>query len=526
MSEAVALHSTYLTLRREAILAVGALSVVVLGLWLVRQRIVVPLRQLTRVVRDARDQSAALPLTNGPAELREFAHELSNALAARDGLQAELSRVALHDPLTGLPNRALLNDRLAHVLSTCDTPGAVAVLLIDLDHFKLINDSLGHRAGDEVLMTIGTRLAEHAGPGATVARFSGDEFVVVCERLGEPGGAFTVAQRLRAIVEAPHEVNGRVVTVTASIGVAISRRDSAADDLLREADTARYAAKELGRAQVHQFTEGLRRKVARRLTIENELRGALDRGALRLEYQPIVELATGDTVGAEALLRWDHPTLGTVSPAVFIPIAEETGLISTLGEYALDAACRQAAAWRDEDRRLRISVNASGRQISDRRFPALVASALRNTNLTADLLCLELTESVLMSDATRTIDSLAELKSMGVTLSIDDFGTGYSSLAYLQHFPVDELKIDRAFIKGLTDHSEQRTLVAAMGAMGKALGLEIVAEGVETIDQLSAVRELGCDRAQGYLFGRPQAASEMRFLLGRSMSVTTSIDLT
>jgi EAL domain-containing protein (putative c-di-GMP-specific phosphodiesterase class I) len=263
--------------------------------------------------------------------------------------------------------------------------------------------------------------------------------------------------------------------------------------------------------------------VTRRLTAENELRAALGRGELRLAYQPIVNLARGDTVGTEALLRWDHPALGAVSPLMFIPIAEETGLIMGIGEFALEQACRQAAAWRDQGLSTRISVNVSGQQISDSNFAALVERLLGTSGLPANLLCLELTESVLMSDATRTINSLTELKALGVALSIDDFGTGYSSLAYLQQFPVDELKIDRAFINDLTVRPDQRTLVSAMVAMGKALGLQIVAEGVETTAQLNLLRELGCDLAQGYLFATPQTPHDVTPLLRRASLTGTQL---
>jgi diguanylate cyclase (GGDEF)-like protein len=399
-------------------------------------------------------------------------------------------------------------------------PGTVAVLFIDLDHFKLINDSLGHTAGDHVLIAIAARLVEGLASGATIARFGGDEFLVVCEGLSSGDDAMTIARLLGDLIAEPVEVAERIVTVTASIGVATSRYGSRAEDLIREADTATYVAKELGRARHHQFSESLRHQVTRRLTAENELRAALGRGEMRLVYQPIVDLASGDYIGTEALLRWDHPALGAVSPLMFIPIAEETGLIMPIGEFALEQACRQAAEWRSQGRAGRVSVNVSGQQIIDSQFPAQVARVLSESSLDPDLLCLELTESVLMSDATRTITSLNELKALGVSLSVDDFGTGYSSLAYLQQFPVDELKIDRAFINDLTIRPDQRTLVAAMVAMGKALGMRITAEGVESTAQLDCLRELGCDLAQGYLFAAPQNAHDITPLLA-PMGVAT-----
>jgi EAL domain-containing protein (putative c-di-GMP-specific phosphodiesterase class I) len=282
-----------------------------------------------------------------------------------------------------------------------------------------------------------------------------------------------------------------------------------------------YVAKELGRARYHQFSESLRHQVTRRFTAENELRAALPRGELRLEYQPIIDLASGDTVSTEALLRWDHPALGAVSPMMFIPIAEETGLITRIGEFALERACSQIAAWRDQGLDARVSVNVSGHQINDSHFTALVARVLESNALAPDRLCLELTESVLMSDATLTIKSLTELKALGVMLSVDDFGTGYSSLAYLQQFPVDELKIDQTFIKDLTIRSDTRALVSAMVAMGTALGLRIVAEGVETTAQLTALRDLGCHLAQGYLFAAPQPPLDVVRLLRPAMLTVT-----
>ncbi|MEY2438080.1 MAG: hypothetical protein QOF97_2916 [Acidimicrobiaceae bacterium] len=522
VGEGAALHQTYSLLLREALLALGALVVTLLALTVVQRRIARPLQRLTEALGDASDHRAdVVPVIDGPTEIVQLADQINSTISARDAFEAELSHQALHDPLTTLPNRALLTDRLAHALTVSAAPGSVGVLFIDLDHFKLINDSLGHSAGDNVLMTVGTRLLDHVAPGTTVARFGGDEFVIVCEGLTTADEAVTIAQQLVELVAQPVEVIDRIVTVTASIGVAMSRLGSRAEDLIREADTAMYVAKELGRARCHQFSESLRHQVTRRLTAENELRAALSRGELRLVYQPIVDLASGEPVGTEALLRWDHPALGAVPPLMFIPIAEETGLIMAIGEFALEQACRQAAAWRDRGLAARVSVNVSGKQITDSHFAALVRAVLQRTNLSSELLCLELTESVLMSDATRTMSSLTELKALGVTLSIDDFGTGYSSLAYLQQFPVDELKIDRAFINDLTVRPDQRTLVSAMVAMGKALGLKIVAEGVETTAQLSTLRELGCDFAQGYLFASPQPPGDVTTLLGGATLATT-----
>jgi diguanylate cyclase (GGDEF)-like protein len=519
VDEDAALAPTYSLLRREAVLIFAALVVTLIALTVVQRRIAKPLQRLIRAVGEAGTHRVdAMAVLDGPREVVQLAEQIHETMSARDAFEHQLSHQALHDPLTALPNRALLTDRLAHALTASST--TVAVLFIDLDHFKLVNDSLGHGAGDHLLLTVATRLVESVPPGTTIARFGGDEFIVVCEDT-TPDTVAQMAQSIGDLIAQPIELPDRIVTVTASIGVALARPGARAEDLVREADTAMYVAKEMGRARHHIFSERLRRQVTRRLTAENELRSALSRHELRMVYQPIVDVDSGATVGTEALMRWDHPALGSVSPLTFIPIAEETGLIMGIGEFALIEACQQTRSWHDEGLDARVSVNVSGQQISDRGFPAMVEHALAATGLSPDQLCLELTESVLMTDATRTISSLAALKALGVRLSIDDFGTGYSSLAYLQQFPVDELKIDRTFVNDLTVQPDQRALVAAMVAMASALGLEVVAEGVETTAQLSALRSLGCDLAQGYLFAAPQPPIDVsRLLRPRALNPT------
>ncbi len=519
VDEDAALAPTYSLLRREAVLIFAALVVTLIALTVVQRRIAKPLQRLIRAVGEAGTHRVdAMAVLDGPREVVQLAEQIHETMSARDAFEHQLSHQALHDPLTALPNRALLTDRLAHALTASST--TVAVLFIDLDHFKLVNDSLGHGAGDHLLLTVATRLVESVPPGTTIARFGGDEFIVVCEDT-TPDTVAQMAQSIGDLIAQPIELPDRIVTVTASIGVALARPGARAEDLVREADTAMYVAKEMGRARHHIFSERLRRQVTRRLTAENELRSALSRHELRMVYQPIVDVDSGATVGTEALMRWDHPALGSVSPLTFIPIAEETGLIMGIGEFALIEACQQTRSWHDEGLDARVSVNVSGQQVSDRGFPAMVEHALAATGLSPDQLCLELTESVLMTDATRTISSLAALKALGVRLSIDDFGTGYSSLAYLQQFPVDELKIDRTFVNDLTVQPDQRALVAAMVAMASALGLEVVAEGVETTAQLSALRSLGCDLAQGYLFAAPQPPIDVsRLLRPRALNPT------
>jgi EAL domain-containing protein (putative c-di-GMP-specific phosphodiesterase class I) len=312
-----------------------------------------------------------------------------------------------------------------------------------------------------------------------------------------------LADRLRAAVEAPLLVADTVVTLSASIGIAVSRDDSTAESLLRDADTAMYEAKDQGRARHQVFDGRLRDRATDRLMVESELRFALARNQLRVVYQPIVDVATGTFVGVESLLRWHHPALGPVPPSSFIPAAEESGLIVPIGRFVLAQACRQAAAWRRQGFDLKVSVNVSSRQITDQTLHADVLEALGASGLPADRLCVELTESVLMTDAATAARVLRELKQVGIEISVDDFGTGYSSLSYLHRFPLDELKIDREFVNGIATHDDVGNLVVAMVAMAKALRLRIVAEGVETSEQLARLADLDCDLAQGYLLARP-----------------------
>jgi diguanylate cyclase (GGDEF)-like protein len=388
------------------------------------------------------------------------------------------------------------------------------VLFIDLDRFKLINDSLGHDVGDTVLVEIARRVSQILPAGGTLARFGGDELVVVVQMSDDVELQRLVDELLAGIV-APIQTATAVVRVTCSIGIATSSPGRRAVDLVRDADNAMYAAKEAGRDRAERFTSRLHDRAAARLTLATEFRVALDRGQLHLVYQPKVELDSGKIVGVEALLRWNHPTLGSVPPSTFIPIAEETEAIIRVGEFVLEQACRQAMAWRNAGLDLTMAVNISGRQLNDGGLPLQVATALALSGLPPELLYLELTETLLMTDTLVTERSIERLHELGARLSIDDFGTGYSSLAYLHRFPVDELKIDRTFISDLSSTGRPSPLVSAMVAMGKALGLEIVAEGVETPDQAEQLRALGCDKAQGYLFARPQHPDAIAALLER-----------
>jgi diguanylate cyclase (GGDEF)-like protein/PAS domain S-box-containing protein len=434
-------------------------------------------------------------------------------ITAQTALQAALERQAFHDELTGLPNRVLFVDRL--VLALARLPrhgGVVAVVFVDVDHFKVVNDSLGHHQGDRLLAMVAERLTAAVRPGDTVARFGGDEFAVLCEDLMGEAEAVAMGERIQQLATDPFELDGRDHWVTVSAGIAIAASaDPSPAELLRDADSAMYQAKDSGRSCSVVFTQSMRTRARRRLDIETSLRRAITDGELRLHYQPIVNLSTGRTEGVEALVRWQHPTEGLVPPGEFIAVAEETGMIVPLGEWVLGEACRQARAWAEhpELAHLTVSVNLSARQIAQADAVAVVANVLAATGLAPSRLVLEITESVLMGDAAYAVTVLEALKGLGVQLSVDDFGTGYSSLSYLKRFPVDILKIDKSFVDGLGSDNDDSAIVTATINLAHSLGLTTVAEGTETAEQVQALTELGCDKAQGYLFGRPQPAAAL-----------------
>jgi diguanylate cyclase (GGDEF)-like protein/PAS domain S-box-containing protein len=431
--------------------------------------------------------------------------------AQREAAEA-LSQLALHDPLTGLPNRSLFMDRLGQALRRLDRQDRVlAVLFVDLDRFKVINDRFGHAAGDETLLAVGTRLREVLRPSDTVARLGGDEFVVLCEDLESDGAAVRVAERVLAALDRPIVCNGHDVVSSASIGIALSGRAGAtADALLRDADMAMYRAKETGRHRIEVFDNSARLRTQARLQTADELRLAVDSDQLRVVYQPIVHLGQATPTGVEALVRWQHPRRGLLTPADFIQVAEDTGLVVPLGAWVLRRACRdltqildQAGSGNGSD--LVMSVNLSARQLSEPALVAMVESVLAEFGLAPWRLCFEITESVLMDDVDLAIALLSDLRALGVRLAIDDFGTGYSSLGYLRRFPVDIVKLDRAFVGGLGGDSAADAIAAAVINLGHALGLSVIAEGVESEEQLTVLRALGCDRAQGYLWSAGQA---------------------
>jgi diguanylate cyclase (GGDEF)-like protein len=441
--------------------------------------------------------------------LRGVANVLSAAIQ-RERVEAERLRQALTDPLTGLPNRTLLIDRLEQALAKReDASGAVAVVYFDVDRFKAINDSLGHEGGDRLLVEVAERLRGILRPSDTVARFGGDEFVLIARDLPGETAAVALARRVADAFTEPFLLCGQPQIVSVSIGVTVADgRRLRADDLLREADAAMYRAKRAGGDRQVVFTDSMLAEVGARMRIEQALRGAIAREELTVHYQPIVDLAPeAGASGYEALVRWTHPELGFVSPGEFIPIAEQSGLIAPIGEVVLRAACAQAAEWnRGDGARVPVSVNVSTAQIVDPEFVACVERVLAESGLDPALLDLEITETALMEESATSVARLEELKALGVRLVLDDFGTGYSSLSYLRRFPIDTVKIDRSFVAELDAGGQGSTIVRAMVGMAHALGMSVVGEGVETDEQLEELRAIGVDFAQGYLLGRPAPA--------------------
>jgi diguanylate cyclase (GGDEF)-like protein/PAS domain S-box-containing protein len=443
-------------------------------------------------------------------------------IGERKDFESRLQEQATHDELTGLPNRTLLMDRLRMALSRGRRTGTgVAVLFCDLDHFKVVNDSLGHGAGDRLLVDTAARLVEALRPGDTVARFGGDEFVVLCEDLTDKADAVVVAERVRNLVGRSYELEDAEIFMTVSTGIAFTH-DPGADPehLIRDADAAMYQAKGGGRSRAVMFDHRMREAAVHRMATENALHRALDRHELRVHYQPEIDLRTGAIVGVEALLRWEHPQRGLLGPDEFIRVTEETGLIVPIGRWVLEQACRQLQRWQAEypvaSDDLFISVNLSARQLGRRALVTEVAKVIDDTGLDPARVHFEITESVLMDDVERSSEQLHQLHELGVSLIVDDFGTGYSSLSYLQRFPVDLLKVDRSFVRGLGIDPADTAIVRAVVTLAHSLGLRAVGEGVERTEHLNALRALGCDLAQGFLIGRPQSGPAIGELLERA----------
>jgi diguanylate cyclase (GGDEF)-like protein len=441
---------------------------------------------------------------------------VSRALTQHARSEARLIHQAQHDTLTGLPNRTFVQRHLTQALARgAETGQGVAVMFLDVDRFKTINDTLGHSMGDELLVSVSRRLRANLREDDLVGRVGGDEFVIVIQGVRDAEHAIEMAERVRLGFAVPFRLRDAEIPTATSIGVALqlgSGEPVGAEAMLGDADSAMYQVKDIGGDAVVLFDASMRDRAERRLELERELGHALDRGQLSLSYQPVIQLHDSRVTGLEALLRWDHPTLGTVPPDVFIPVAEDTGLITEIGAWVIDQACAELAALRATVKGgadLSMAVNISARQLRGDSLLDTVARALMHHSLPASALCLELTESLLMENVGMTSKLLSALRSAGVRISVDDFGTGYSSLAYLKRLPVDEVKIDRSFVSDLDVDGANTSLVAAVVAIAASLGISTVAEGVEKSEQAARLHELGCTEAQGYWFSRPVAAGDI-----------------
>jgi diguanylate cyclase (GGDEF)-like protein/PAS domain S-box-containing protein len=453
----------------------------------------------------------------GPADV-DFVQALANILAdaiQQRGIEAEIRYQAAHDSLTGLPNRAMFLDRLGEALD--GHTGEVAVVLLDIDNFKLVNDSLGHGAGDELLVQIAPRLRRALRPGDMIARLGGDEFVILLEQITDERAASLVAERVVAAFEGPFNLTAGEHFAKASLGIAIaSRAGRTPATLIRDADAALYQAKGKGRGRFEIFDQAMRERTVERLSVENDLRRALERDELHVAYQPIVSLVDGSIVAVEALLRWRHPERGLIGPTEFIPVAEESGAIEPIGRWVLDTACAQAARWhaaRPDSRPLGISVNLSVRQFMQRDLDATVADILDTAGIDPSSLCLEITESVLLEEPDSVSETIKRMARLGVRFVLDDFGTGYSSLAYLSGLPIDGLKVDGSFVRRLGSNVRSTAITTAIVKMAHALTLEVIAEGVETGRQINALVDLRCELAQGFYFHKPLAPETVSELL-------------
>jgi diguanylate cyclase (GGDEF)-like protein len=495
--------------------------VLTLVVMLLIERIVInPISALTRDVlaigkagRSDPDTRLSVKGSDEVATLARSFNDLLEHLAERKRLEAQLIHMAHHDALTGLPNRVLFREHMEHELTRARRGESLAVLCLDLDHFKHVNDTLGHPIGDCLLQAVADRLRECARETDVVSRLGGDEFAIVAVASEQPRGAIALAERAIAALSKPFELEGHHVVIGASVGIAVAPVDGLeADQLMKAADMALYRAKTDGRGVYRFFEPDMDAKMQTRRALELDLRKALVTNEFELYYQPLVNLASNEVCGFEALLRWNHPERGLISPAHFIPLAEEMGIIVPLGEWVLRQACAEAVGWPEE---IKVAVNISPAQFKSRSLALAVTSALAASGLAPQRLELEITESVLLQDSETTLATLHNLRDLGVQISMDDFGTGYSSLSYLRSFPFDKIKIDQSFVRDMSDENDSIAIVRAVTGLGKNLGMATTAEGVETDEQLGHLRQEGCTEVQGYLFSRPLPATDILHLLDK-----------
>jgi diguanylate cyclase (GGDEF)-like protein len=425
----------------------------------------------------------------------------------RQRAQEQIAHMARHDALTDLPNRVLLRERLEHELKRVKRGELLAMLCLDLDHFKSVNDTLGHPIGDELLKLVADRLRGCTREPDTIARLGGDEFAIIMTQLQKPADAAVLARRIREAIIKPYQIDGHQIVSDISIGISVAPLDGTEPDrLMKNADLALYGAKAEGRGTFRFFEQEMDTRMKARRDLELDLRTALTQNEFELYYQPLVNLETNEISAFEALIRWNHPIRGLISPAEFIPIAEDTGLIIPIGEWVLATACQEAVNWPDH---VKIAVNLSPAQLKSRSLLKVVTSALADSNMAANRLQLEITESLLMQNTFATLATLHELRKLGVQIAMDDFGTGYSSLSYLRSFPFDKIKIDRSFIQDLSNGAEPLAIVNAVAGLAKCLNMVSTAEGVETQQQFEALQAIGCTEMQGYLFSKARPADEV-----------------
>lgn len=514
--------STNMTTVLISLITAGVLFVITSGLLLLRQMIALSenkqlVRQLNQAVERVQHQAA---------EVERYNHDLQIEIAERKRMERQLAHDALHDGLTGLPNRVLFMDRLEHAIEygKRHPEHSFAILFLDLDHFKVVNDSLGHSTGDELLIILGQRLRNCLRKGDTLARLGGDELVVLLEDARDESSVTRVADCFQKALRAPFNIQGREVFSTASMGIVFSGKEySRAEDILRDADIAMYHAKAQGKARYTIFSHDMRQQAILRLELETEIRRAIDSHEFQLYYQPIYRLWSEQVAGFEALIRWNHPTRGLLLPDAFLPVAEESDLILDIGGWVLRRACDQLSRWHAMFPHLgdlTVNVNISSKQLAQPDFIEQVQQALRDSGLPPQSLKLEITESAVIQNRALANDYFTRLSELGIQLQVDDFGTGYSSLSYLQHFPIHCIKIDRSFIQEIGRPGKNADLVRTMIMMAKDLGMEAIAEGIETEEQLRQLEGLSCKFGQGFLLSRPMDEQTAGGILQQSQDMS------